>query len=131
MIDLGTFTPRDVLPPVRDYAGNVSLGRQTSTTEQRTEAVAWLKDALADKGQTEGKVKVIWSRGEPTILEVRIRWEYVTVEDEDGEKVKIPVAVVDHELHYTLSGAEIHETRAQKAAQLNEEVSQMVRGGQL
>lgn len=131
MILLPDFTPRDVVPPVRNpITGVVQLGRKTATHEQYTEAVARAKEILIDKRETEGRVKVLWSRGEPTILEVRIRIEHVTMEDEDGEKRKVAVPVLDKISQHAINGAEIRETRAQKSARLVEEVTEMAREGQ-
>ena len=115
MIDLGEFQPAATFGPLRGASGT-TLGRDSTTEEQRMEAIEKLAQAATENRTVNARATVIWSRGEPTVLELTC-----VVEHLNGKVVYLP----DRVLETTLSGAEIPRDERARLRTLSDELSDM------
>ena len=121
MIDIGQFQPTAALGPTRSGSG-ITLGRLTTTDEQRQEAIEKMTEAAAEHKAKEVRATVLWSRGEPTILDLTF-----TVEHLSGVKVWLP----DQLTEMTLAGAEIPQDETARLRRLTDEIADLHENGML
>lgn len=121
MIELGDFEPASALGPTRTVSGT-TLGRLTTSDEQRQEALAHLTQAANHYTDSPVRARVIWSRGEPTTLEA-----FFTVEHLDGRKVWM----LDRVLETTDAGTEVHPDERARLETLVDEVADLHERGML
>lgn len=121
MIDIGEFVPTAVLGPSRSASGTV-LGREATTEEQRHEAVERLVEAAREHREKEAKATVIWSRGEPTVIELSMNIEHI-----NGQRVWLPGDMVE----MTVSGAELQHNEPTRLRILTDEINDLHERGML
>lgn len=122
MIELGEFEPARSFGPTQELGANgaptgaIKLGRFTTSQEQKTEAIRWMIRQIEARRDRSGRAKIIWSRGEPTYLELRCVVEHV-----NGEAHLF----TDQVTEYALNGAEIPSSRESRTSRLIAEVAAM------
>lgn len=121
MLDLGIFEPTGAYGPTRSASGT-TLGRLTTTEEQKREAIEQLTLVAAEKGVDELRATIQWSRGEPTILNLTFDIEHI-----DGKEVYLPNRVTE----LTTSGGEIEASEEARLRRLNAEVGHLHESGML
>lgn len=122
MIDAGEFTPTSELGPTRSPTGATVLPRDTTTEEQYGEALEFLTAAATEHQEREARARIVWSRGEPTIMEATF-----TVEHLSGKRVWLPESVNE----VTLDGGYVHYDEAVRLRVLNDEVANLHDRGML
>lgn len=124
MIDAGTIHPDSALGPLRSASGQTTLGRLTTTDEQYAQALEQMTEVATRSGLKSPEVRatVHWSRGEPTVLDVRFLQEHI-----GPEAVYIPDRVVES----TLSGGEIQRSEESRLNRLNDELLELHRSGMI
>lgn len=124
MIDL-EHTPAGELPPVRGEDGSTQLSRLTTTWEQRAEALAFIlseAQKMAEARPQTLNCLVTWTRGEPSILRVKIRWETTSAG---------PLACQDGVIEMSPTGGEVKIDQPAHYRKLNEELREMHSQGML
>ncbi len=116
MIDAGDFTPQDVMPSTRGHDGSVIVPRMTTTEEQYAEVVEFLSATATTHKDNEVRVRVLWSRGDPTILEARFNVEHLS-----GKRVWL----LDKMSQFTESGGEIQHDETVRLRVLNQEIADL------
>jgi len=111
------FSPPATQAPVRLANGSTVPGRHTTTQEQREAAVEFALAKMQESSSSEQRIKVTWSRGEPTILEVTADVEHL------GDK---PIRVMRKVVEFTAAGVEIKRTAADRARVLVSEVAELI-----
>lgn len=116
------FEPTSVTLPEKEPDGYQILGRMTTTSEQRREAEDWILAEMQKQGATEARATVVWTRGEPTILDVRARIEHIA----GGV-----LYAVDRVQEFTLAGAEILDNPRERMNRLIDEVAELTKADAL
>lgn len=118
MIDAGTIHPESALGPIRSASGQTTLGRLTTTDEQRAEAIERMTEIATRSGlkRPEVKATIAWSRGEPTILEVHFLQEHI------GDEA---VYIADKIIESMPSGGEIQRSEKSRLDRLNDELLEL------
>ena len=122
MIDLGDFIPTAATPPMRVSDGETTLGRLTTTEEQRLEAIEKIVQAAGKRGEDGARATVIWSNSDPTILEVTVLTEHVN---------GLPIYFPDRVTEFTPSGGEISPSEEARVRTLVAEVGELHEKGML
>lgn len=120
--DLEPYVPADRLAVLREAGGTLGA-RLTTTDEQRRDALRHMAEALAAQRATEGSMRVTWSRGEPTVLEVHGHLEHLP-----GPAGTRLVFAVDRLAERTLSGAEVPRDEAARLRRLRAELAELETG---
>jgi hypothetical protein len=122
VIELDPFVPRATTGPLRTSEVTV-LDRLTSTEEQKIEAVEHMRQAASKVREVNGvAMRVEWSRGEPTILEVTFSVEHV-----EGRRVWL----VDQVREFMVDGGQIPHDESGRYRRLRAEVEDMHERGML
>lgn len=121
MLDVGVFEPTAAIGPSRTASGT-TLGRLTTTEEQKREAIERLTLVAAERGVDELRATIAWSRGEPTILSLTFDVEHI-----DGKEVYLPDRVTE----LTTGGGEIEANEEARLRRLNAEVLDLHESGML
>lgn len=121
MIELEPFTPATTTGPMRTSEVTVA-DRSTSTEEQRDQAVEHMRQVATAQRADAAAMRVNWSRGEPTILEVTFSIEHV-----EGRRLWI----ADQVREFMLDGGEIPHDEAGRYRRLRAEVQEMHDRGML
>lgn len=121
MIDVGEFQPTSTIGPSRTASGTV-LGRFTTTDEQLQEAIEHLTAAAAENKATAVRATIIWSRGEPSVIELECVIEHL-----NGKRVWLPGRTTEMELN----GAEIRLSEEARLRRLSDELGELHEGGML
>ena len=111
------YAPPATQAPVRMAGGQTTPGRHTTTQEQRQAAIDFALSEMATAKTKELRIKVEWSRGEPTILEVIADVEHL------GDK---PIHVMRKVTEFTAAGVEIRSTAQDRADTLVGEVADLI-----
>lgn len=78
MLDLGEYTPRGEMGPVRgEEDGAIRPGRLTTTEEQRSDARKWILTKMAAAGVTESRTLIHWGKLDPTVLTMTTTIEHI------------------------------------------------------
>lgn len=112
------FEPTSVTLPEKEPDGYQILGRMTTTSEQRREAEDWLLGEMQKQGVTEARATIFWTRGEPTVLDMRARIERIA----GGV-----LYTADQVQEFTLAGAEILDSPHERMKRLIDEVSELTK----
>lgn len=128
-VDLGDYRPESAIGPVRLDNGVTQLGRATTTEEQRRDAEHWMVEQIREKHgaistQDDFKARIMWSRGEPTVLIMQVRIERLP---ENLGVLYLPDDVQER----TVKGAEIMSSGPDRARRLVQEVAELADKGML
>ena len=117
--DLGIYEPATTVAPINDpkKAEAVELSRLATTEEQRHMVMRWMIDQANEYHNDSVKATVKWANLEPTIVEITLSHEHLA-----GKLIRTLRTVTETELN----GAEIHRSEAQRFAQLDAEVVDLV-----
>lgn len=121
MKDLGEITPIAMLATSRSATGT-TLGRVTTTDEQRQEVLARMVASAQEARSREVTARVLWSRGDPTILTVTCALEHLS---------GAPVYLLDTVRETTEAGDEIVQAETARLARLTDEIEDMHERGML
>lgn len=119
--DLGDFTPSSALGPMR-HGGRVTLGRLTTTEEQRAELMLWLAERAAELRRADVSVRVLWTNRDPTVVRVLHSLEHI-----DGVPVYLPREVIE----MSESGGEVRTSEELRLRTLTHEVADLHERGML
>jgi hypothetical protein len=125
MIDAGIFEPASATGTTREGSTTI-LDRLTTSDEQRMQAVERAGEVAAEvkKDADLVRIQVVWTRGDPTVLEIPM-----SVEHFDGQRVWIPDTTAIRE--FTLDGGEIQHDESSRLRQLQDEVVDLHERGML
>lgn len=115
-MNLGEIQPASSIGPSRSPNGQTLLGRLTTTEEQRAEALERMAEAAAEHKDKSVRATVIWSRGEPTVLDATFVVEHV-----DGKRVWL----LDTVNEFSLTGAEFVKDEVLRVTRLKEELADL------
>lgn len=124
IIEMGVIEPQAAIGPNRTVEGHVTLGRLTTTEEQRMEALHKIAEHMqrnANRGRTV-RATVKWTRGEPTVLEVEFATEHI-----EGKRVYLADKITE----YTTQGAEIQPNEQARLRTLQAESLELHEKGML
>ena len=121
MIDMGIIEPQATLGPTRSVSGT-TLGRATTTEEQRSEVIAHMERFATKEGAIGLRAQISWARGEDTILEISYTLEHI-----DGK----PVRITDKVSEQMLTGSEIPLNEEARLRRLKSEISEMHEEGSI
>lgn len=117
------FQPAGVVQTFRDENGYTHLARATTTEEQRTEAVEHALRLMQASSASELRIVVEWTRGDPTILEVKAHVEHLARDQ---------ALYCEEETHeFSMNGADADLTTAQRSSRTIREVAALADAGML
>lgn len=111
------FSPPATQAPVRLPGGTTTPGRHTTTQEQREAAIEFALSKMDSTGDDQLRVKIEWTRGSASILEVVADVEHL------GDK---PIHVMRQVKEFTLAGVEVKRSAAERGQMLTAEVAELV-----